>query len=390
MGIGMSIKFIKALSFGATFLLSQSLFAAEQAKDQNEISITELKAQVDALAAALEAQGSQSGNSGATTLGGYGEHHYNNLTGDSKDSVDAHRFVLFVGHEYSDTLKLFSELEVEHGLVKDTDDGSGNGEVELEQAYVEKTFSNNMRLTLGQFLIPVGFLNETHEPDTFYGVERNAFEKNVIPTTWWETGAMLSGDLNGVSYDFAIHTGLNVGDDPSDPSSIRSARQKSSKADGNDAAYTARVKGTPIKGVELAVTVQMQSDLTQGAGQDMEATLINVQAVWQIDRFTSKAAYAAWDIDDFDNSAYTEQEGLSAEVAYKITNDLGVFSRYSEWDNAAGDSGYGSESAFEQVDVGVNYWLDERVVVKADYQQQTKKSDNSELNGMNVGLGWSF
>ena len=40
----------------------------------------------------------------------------------------------------------------------------------------------------GLFLIPVGILNQTHEPDTFYGVERNNVEKNIIPTTCGEGG----------------------------------------------------------------------------------------------------------------------------------------------------------------------------------------------------------
>ena len=121
-----------------------------------------------------------------TTIGGYGELHYQNRSvegGSHKEEVDFHRFVLFFGHEFTDNLRFFSELELEHSFIKDTDDGSSGGEVELEQAYLEYDFNQSASAKAGLFLMPVGIINETHEPNTFYGVERNEVEKNIIPTT---------------------------------------------------------------------------------------------------------------------------------------------------------------------------------------------------------------
>ncbi len=127
-----------------------------------------------------------------TSIGGYGELHYNNLTSDnsneSKNEMDLHRFVVFFGHQYSDDLRFFSELEVEHSVAGDDQ----NGEVEIEQAFIEWDYAENHRAKGGVFLVPTGIINETHEPETFYGVERNSVEKNIIPATWWEGGAMFS------------------------------------------------------------------------------------------------------------------------------------------------------------------------------------------------------
>ena len=133
-----------------------------------------------------------------TTIGGYAELHYNNWdnkgdTGsvDDKKEIDFHRFVLYIGHEFNDRTRFFSEIELEHSL-----SGDGKpGEVELEQAYVEHDYLDRHRFKAGLFLIPVGILNETHEPDTFYGVERNNVEKNIIPTTWWEGGVAFTGEF---------------------------------------------------------------------------------------------------------------------------------------------------------------------------------------------------
>jgi len=148
-----------------------------------------------------------------TTIGGYGELHYNDYE-DKDAKVDFHRFVLFFGHEFTDKLRFFSEFELEHGLVKDTDDGSNGGEVELEQAYVEYDYSETVTTKAGLFLIPVGIINETHEPPTFYGVERNGVEKNIIPATWWEAGVAANFKLApGLSVDAAVTSGLSVGDD---------------------------------------------------------------------------------------------------------------------------------------------------------------------------------
>lgn len=35
----------------------------------------------------------------------------------------------------------------------------------------------------------MGFIDEVHEPPTFYGVERPEVDSRIIPTTWRELGA---------------------------------------------------------------------------------------------------------------------------------------------------------------------------------------------------------
>ena len=92
-----------------------------------------------------------------TSIGGYGELHYNNIknnNGDDKKEIDFHRFVLFIGHEFSDKLRFFSEFELEHSLA-----GEGkNGEVELEQAYVEYDYSDAITAKVGLFLVIIFYL----------------------------------------------------------------------------------------------------------------------------------------------------------------------------------------------------------------------------------------
>lgn len=321
-----------------------------------------------------------------TSLGGYGEHHYN-IVDEGRDQIDAHRYVLYVAHEYTDSVRFFSEWELEHSLA-----GEGKpGEVELEQAFIEWQFSRNNNLKFGQFLIPVGILNETHEPDTFYGVERNKVEAEVIPATWWETGVMLSGNLSeSFSYDVAVHSGLNLADEDTNTIEtfrIRSARQKSAEANGNNLAFTSRLSFVPAPGFSMGVTAQYQTDMLQGVvpGEDASALLLEANAVYQSENFGVRALYSAWDIDNdnFETAGADDPSGWYIEPSYKLTESLGIFARYSEVDPSRGDR---PTEKTELIDVGFNYWLNPQVVLKADYQDSQEDGSDS----FNLGVGWSY
>lgn len=366
----------KTLFTAISFALAQPAFAV------SDEEFRDLQAQFNQLADQVEENSKSS--SSDTTVGGYGELHYNNWSnsqGDNKKELDFHRFVLFVNHEFNDDIRLFTEFEIEHALVKDTEDGSNGGEVEVEQAYIQFDIGENTQANAGIFLIPVGILNESHEPPTFYGVERNPVEKNIIPTTWWEGGAMLSGHSDsGFSYDLALTSGLDGG------TNIRGGRQKVAQATANNLAATARVKYSGISGLALAGTVQVQDDVTQDSSDNIDgATLVEAHVRWNVADFTVTGLYARWDIDGVGASATDKdvQDGAYIEASYKIHPKFGVFVRQNEWDN--GGTGDTSKS---QTDVGFNYWPHENVVIKADYQAQNDIA--GDFDGFNLGIGYQF
>lgn len=324
-----------------------------------------------------------------TTIGGYGELHYNNLSGkggaSDKDEIDFHRFVLFFGHEFNDDIRFFSELELEHSIAGD----GKSGEIELEQAFIDFDLNDQHTARAGLFLLPVGIINETHEPPAFYGTERNPVEKNIIPATWWAAGAGAHGQLgSGFSYDAYVHSGLATTSGKN--FAIRNGRQKVSKAKASDPAVTARLKYTGIPGLELAASVQHQQDITQAASDGADsANLFQTHAIWATGPFTLKALYAVWDVDGNAVKAVgaDKQEGFYVEPSFKVSEKLGVFARFNQWDNQAGSSA--SKSEKEQWDFGVNYWPHEDVVIKADYQYQNN-DNKQDQNGLNVGVGYQF
>ncbi|WP_163935388.1 porin [Paraferrimonas sp. SM1919] len=386
-------KSITALAVLSTFA-SANIMANEQdlktqlEKQKQQLAELERRLEqteqgLDATAAVVDS--SNEGKTKGVSIGGYGELHYNNIQG--KDAkIDFHRFVLFVGHEFNEKTRFFSEIEIEHSLAGD----GAPGEVELEQAYVEHDVNDSLTAKAGLFLIPVGMLNETHEPPTFYGVERNNVEKYIIPTTWWEAGAAANFKLApGLSLDGAATSGLYV-DENFD---IRGGRQKVAKATANDLAYTTRAQYTAINGLKLSATIQHQEDIRQGKGADVaSAWLTEVHGVYTINNFTVKALYARWDIAGNEVKALgkDQQYGYFVEPSYKITSTVGVFARYAEWDNAVNNE---FNSATKQSHFGINYWLHEDVVFKADYQVDSGHDIGGNVidnKGFNLGVGYQF
>ncbi len=372
-------------------------------KRQNQALKEEVKTNTEAVEAVSENYDAVSKTAGwfnNTTVGGYGELHYQNrnIEGkDHKEEVDFHRFVLFFGHEFTDKLRFFSELELEHSI---SGDGQ-NGAVELEQAFIEYDFNSNASAKAGLFLVPVGILNETHEPNTFYGVERNEVEKYIIPTTWWEAG--IGGSYrfdNGLSIDAAITTGLDM----DNRFYTRGGRKKISKQKANDPIFVGRVKYTGIPGLELAATALHQTDMGQGDNSSNgsvdigSGTLFETHAIYSHaigpGTFTGKALYSQWefDINDPSQQAASEQYGWYVEPSYRmptVIGDVGVFGRFQQLDYYKG-----SEQNFNIWEAGTNWWIHENVVLKANYiyKEDTihSGSNDRDEHGFDFGIGYQF
>lgn len=350
----------------------------------------ETESELDATADYVETIGRQSSND-ATTFGGYGELHYNNLSADDPandvEEIDFHRFVLFIGHRFSDKVRFFSELEVEHSLAGD----GAPGEVELEQAYVDVQLNNSLSARAGLFLLPIGFLNETHEPPTFYGVERNSIENIIVPTTWWEGGGGFSGTTaSGLGWDVAMHSGLQMPVTGGSAFRVRSGRQKVAEALNNNWAYTARVRYSGIPGLELAASYQYQTDPSQMPGDGLDSgQLLVANATYRADDFMIKALYGDWTFDGVavEAAGADDQKGWFVEPSYRLNDSWGIYTRYEDVEGAR------SVDQFSQWEAGVNYWLNPNVVFKFDYRQRdldmpTLAGEN--FDGFDLGFGYQF
>ncbi len=364
----------------------------EEARQQNattseRVEMTET--QIEATGEFVESLAETQSEPSRTSIGGYGELHYNNYNSSSglEDEIDFHRFVLYFGHEFNERVRLFSELEVEHSLAGD----GAPGEVELEQAYIDFVLTDNTSAMGGLFLLPLGILNETHEPNTFYGVERNDVENIIIPSTWWEAGAALHGRFeNGLSWNAAIHSGLAMPTDGGSAYRVRSGRQKVAEALASDPAYTFRLKYTGIPGLELAASYQYQSDPSQVANDGLDSgQLLTAHAIWNSGPFSLRGLYSAWDFsgDGVEAADADRQTGWYLEPSWMLSDKWGIYARYEDLDGAR------ERDRFSQSEFGFNYWPVPEVVLKFDYRDREHDlpaQATRDFKAIDLGIGYAF
>lgn len=343
-------------------------------------------------------------------FGGYGEMHANFTEGDSGDQFDLHRLVLYIGYDFNEWIKFRSETEVEHAFVKDKD-----GELSMEQAYVDFLLSDSLNFRVGRILTPLGIVNKTHEPPRFNGVERPLFATNIIPTTWSSDGVGIFGSVTpSLRYEAYVVGGLD-GSMFTPTTGIRNGRIKE-RPSLNDPAVTGRVDYYPLAGlaggslrVGLSSYYGGLDNGDQGADPGVHGNILINSADFEcsVSRFDFRGVVAHQDISNarqMGAGTASEIMGWYLEGAYHFwpekwktgkleRSDAVVFVRYDEADTqykmpsgvAADPTGDRQEWTF-----GVSFYPTPNFVIKGDYQVRKDDAHSDPRNGFNFGAGWEF
>jgi Phosphate-selective porin O and P len=402
--------------------IEQKLEILQKELDELRSEMAKMKSQQTAPAAnAQGAQGSAPTSatpgtmmglaSGSNSFGGYGELHYNNYKdGDKKDEIDFHRFVLFYGHKFNDRLRFYSELEVEHALVE-----GGDGAVELEQAFLDYRINDAFNVKAGAFLIPMGILNETHEPPTFFGVERNEVESRIIPSTWREAGVGVNGEIvNGLRYDVGITSSLDAGKWGEPEKGIREMRTELREAAAHDFAFYGALNYRGLPGLAVGASIFTgntgQNGVTDAAlkGVSGRVMLWDVHAQYRLGDLELRALYARGTLGDADKitAAAIARSGDSSQIApssfwgyyaeagyhFRLGDEmeLAPFARYERYNTQASvPSGLTADPKNNErvTTFGLNFKLHPQVVIKADYQDF---KEDSKKDRFSLGLGYMF
>jgi hypothetical protein len=204
------------------------------------------------------------------SLGGYGEANYRNFIGheseSDRDRADFTRLVLYFGYKFSEKIVFNSEIEFEHALIGEETASSGSGEVGVEFATLDFFLRDEANVRAGLVLLPMGFINEVHEPPFYYGVERPETERRILPSTWREPGVGLFGELGeSVTYRAYLVSGFNA--TGFDDGGIREGRQQGNRSLSEDFGFVARTDWTPetIPGLMLGGSFYFGD-----SGQDLE------------------------------------------------------------------------------------------------------------------------
>ena len=341
-------------------------------------------------------------------LSGYMEFHFNKADGED-GILDFHRFVLLLSHSFSSKIRFVGELEVEHAFVEGLEEA---GELELEQAYVDFLLSRRLNVRAGMLLMPIGIINERHEPPVFNGVERTFVDTVIVPTTWFDVGAGIHGELGrGLRYRAYVVAPLNSLEFNAEEG-IRGGRQKGSEDNVRNFAFTARTEYLGLRHLTLGASVWSGESSFATPRLHTSVTVGEFDARYRRDRLELRGEFAQVHIGDAArlNDSIGRAVGVSpniasalrgfyGEAAYRVWNagaprDLVAFFRYENFDTQFRmPAGFLPLKEFDRDAwvTGVTYYPDPDVAVKADYiylRNQSGIFANRHL--VNVGLGWWF
>lgn len=352
------------------------------------------------------------------SLAGYGEGYYQNIVSDAgskRDLSDALRTVGYFGYRFNDWILMNSEIEFEHGSTEGGASGE-NGSVSVEFSYLDFFLDPAANIRAGLVLVPMGFINEIHEPAYFHGVQRPEVERYLIPSTWREMGAGLFGKFgNGFEYRTYLLNGLRA--NAFSDSGIRDSRQSGAEAITEDLAWVGRLDYTPsdtIPGLLVGTAL-----FTGNAGQDdtfgngstpsVRTTLFEGHAQYRANGLELRALGVWTHIGDADlvsqqvgSTVGNRQFGWYTEAAYDVLplfgdpngHYLAPFVRYEQLDTQASvPAGFTSNPLQDRsvYSIGLTYKPITQVAIKGEYRAiETKSNEEDMPDSIYLGVGFAL
>lgn len=322
------------------------------------------------------------------SIGGYGEANAIFFVGDNegpgkrRDVGDLVRFITYVGYKFSDRIILNTEIEYEHAKVQPTV-SSGGGDVEIEFATLDFLLTEQANIRAGLVLMPMGFVNEIHEPPFYFGNLRPEVEQRIIPTTWRELGVGLHGTiLPGLTYRTYVTNSLNA--KGFSKTNIRGARQNGNRALFEDFAWTARLDYTPIQGLQVGGSVFWgnadQDQLFAGKEINANLTLYEFHGQYQYRGLQLRALFAQGHIGD---AAILSQDLVSRGQAADGPISSRIVGGYVE-------AGYDIlPLVFSGTDMSLSPFLRfERLDTQADVPAGLTRDRSRDIRVINAGLSF--
>lgn len=336
------------------------------------------------------------------SIGGYGELLYQNFDSE-QDEFDLLRAVLYFGYKFNDRWLFNSEVEYEHA----------GEEVGVEFAHLDYLWRPQANFRAGLLLVPMGFINELHEPTTFLGANRPMTERVIIPTTWRENGFGLFGEAGPVSYRTYVVAGLDASGFTA--GGLRGGRQEGIESSAEDLAWVGRLDFTGVPGLIVGGSAYVGNS-GQGALEDLQGDTIDVgtqilegHLEWKWRGLELRALAVQAELDDV--AELNRALGLSGgesigerltghylQLGYDVLAARGgeqSFIPYARWEefNTQDEVPRGFESDpatdVEALTLGFAYKPIDQIVIKVDHQSFDDEAGTG-TDQFNVLLGWIF
>jgi hypothetical protein len=186
----------------------QSTKPADATSDQSRTSKLDKAAGIDkTVSADKPILGLMESPVAGLSIGAYGEVYFGAVQnpaagGQWQNSFDARRLVLLPTYAITPNIIFNAEIEFEHAGSGFDNDDKLHGTAEIEQLWVDFKFSDPISWRApGIDLVPIGYINQHHEPTQFYSVLRPELYNGLIPSTWKVPATSIYGTIvDGISY----------------------------------------------------------------------------------------------------------------------------------------------------------------------------------------------
>lgn len=351
------------------------------------------------------------------SIGGYAQIDYNQpLSSDlhQNGKMDIHRLVMMFAYRFNERTQFVTEIEYEHV-----------SEVYVEQAFLNYRINNWLNFRGGLLLIPMGIVNEYHEPATYNGVERPNLDSRIVPTTWREIGAGFTGTFQELDLKYQLYVvngfkSYDGGAKLSGGNALRGGRQKGAESILTHPNLSTKFDYYGIPGLRLglsAYTGKTQTSLYNGIPKDdqaMEAmadsSVIGLNMLGLDGRYSTNGwvfrgqlNYASLNNTD-EYNAFTGKDlgsqlfGYYMEAGYDLLNKqsteqkLVPFVRYEKHNTHQKVDGIAKNLAYDRTDItaGIGWWMAAGAVLKADLQWFGNEATDDYTKQLNLGIGIWF
>ena len=330
------------------------------------------------------------------SIGGYAKmdyYHKSNEGADNASNIDVYRFIPYFGYKFSDNIIMNAEIEFEHGGIEEG--ASGDGYVVVEFLYLDFLINDNFNIRVGNQLMPMGLINERHEPTLFTTVQRPNTSKQLIPSTWHESGLMAYGQItDNVSYKVGAFSALQLGRGIGEGNNwLRESRLGSFRANNG--------AGEDIGLAGVARVDYTGNNLFLGASSYVDSSLImaDIHFDYKLDAMRAYGVYTQTSRSETIIGEPEKAKGGFVNVSYdilsltKFQNKMPVFVQYETVSAQDAITGGTSVDSTDTITFGLNYFPHEQVVLKADYamsKDNSKAANIDETDIFSLSMGFIF
>jgi len=353
------------------------------------------------------------GKEHGVSVGGYGEallEFFDDARDDGEPSGAVDRFdflraVVYFGYKFSDSWLFNSEIEFEHAST------SSGGSASVEFAYLDYLYRDQLSLRFGLVLLPMGWLNELHEPTVHLGAVRPRTENRIIPTTWRENGIGAYGAFGSFDYRSYVVNGLDASGFSA--TGLRGGRQKGANAKAEDFAWVGRLDYTAVPGLTAGLAGYFGN-----SGQDLEdpqgnsiavgTSILDLHVEYRYRGLELRGLYSRAELDDVarlnEALGYTGSQSVGEKLfggylqaGYDLLSGTGdsALIPYLRWERINTQEqvpeGWSADPANDEelLTLGLAFQPIEQLIFKAEYQNIDNQADTG-CDRFNLSMGYIF